>query len=298
MNSSGSATDTYEYDAFGNLIGSSGGMANEHLYRGERLESALGLYDNRARAYAADKGRFWTRDTYEGDRTTPLTLSLFTYASGSPVAYADPNGHRIVPQGTLAMDLIAKVRASQAGAASLLGFLDRSPEEVDVHVFNSGSGLKLSCSGFDVNGCATPIPVVTVPSKFPPFVNALRLNLEPGTYAPKVSIEVSDGAYETYSSGDESFSPTMDGVLVHELTHAAEWFLGAGNTVNFEYDAYSMESAYYIDGGASRAAVDLFLRGHSYQVFKNRLPQALTRATILRASFSGGYEGLDAGGAK
>ena len=37
-------TDTYDYDAFGNKINSTGTTPNSYLYRGEQWDSDLGLY--------------------------------------------------------------------------------------------------------------------------------------------------------------------------------------------------------------------------------------------------------------
>ena len=46
---SGSVTDTYDYDAFGNEIHSTGATPNEFLFAGEQYDSDLHLYYNRAR---------------------------------------------------------------------------------------------------------------------------------------------------------------------------------------------------------------------------------------------------------
>jgi hypothetical protein len=32
---------------------------------------------------------------YEGDRSDPLSLNLYTYAHNNPVRYTDPTGHKI-----------------------------------------------------------------------------------------------------------------------------------------------------------------------------------------------------------
>lgn len=43
-NAVGVVTDTYEYDAFGNEINSTGTTPNSYLYRGEHFDSDLGFY--------------------------------------------------------------------------------------------------------------------------------------------------------------------------------------------------------------------------------------------------------------
>ena len=93
MDTNGAITDTYRYDAFGNLIGSSGTTPNSYLYCGQRWDADLGLYYNRARYMNPDAGRFMTMDTYEGDQEDPLSLHKYLYAADDPVDNDDPGGH-------------------------------------------------------------------------------------------------------------------------------------------------------------------------------------------------------------
>src|SRR5207245_5084052 len=64
-NTTGVVTDSYDYDAFGIGIRTSGTTANSFFYRGEWLDSSIGLYDLRARYYNQATGRFWSRDPVE-----------------------------------------------------------------------------------------------------------------------------------------------------------------------------------------------------------------------------------------
>jgi hypothetical protein len=50
-NSARTVTDTYDYDAFGNKINSTGTTPNNYLYRGEQFDSDLSMYYLRARYY-------------------------------------------------------------------------------------------------------------------------------------------------------------------------------------------------------------------------------------------------------
>jgi hypothetical protein len=56
----GTVGNTYQFDAFGMPIASTGTIANTYLYSGERFDSNLGLYDLRARYYNILTGRFET----------------------------------------------------------------------------------------------------------------------------------------------------------------------------------------------------------------------------------------------
>jgi RHS repeat-associated protein len=94
-NSSGAVTDTYDYDAFGNLINSTGSTPNNYLFAGEAYDSALGLYYNRARYLNTTTGRFWSMDTYEGQPQDPLSLHKYIYADDSPTNNLDPSGNEV-----------------------------------------------------------------------------------------------------------------------------------------------------------------------------------------------------------
>jgi RHS repeat-associated protein len=90
--STGAITDTYDYDAFGNLISSTGPTPNTYLFAGEQFDPALGIYYNRARYYDQRQGRFWTMDTFEGDLNAPSNLQRYVYASDNPTNFLDPTG--------------------------------------------------------------------------------------------------------------------------------------------------------------------------------------------------------------
>jgi RHS repeat-associated protein len=91
-NSSGTITDTYDYDAFGNKINSTGTTPNDFLYRGEEFDSDLSLYYLRARYMNPLTGRFMSRDPLDGDFSEPLSLHKYLYADGDPVNRRDPSG--------------------------------------------------------------------------------------------------------------------------------------------------------------------------------------------------------------
>ena len=92
-NSSGILTDTATYDAYGNLIASSGTTINPYLFTGEWFDSAIGQYYLRARYMNPYVGRFSSLDSYAGDIRDPLSLQGYGYAQADPLAYVDPSGH-------------------------------------------------------------------------------------------------------------------------------------------------------------------------------------------------------------
>ena len=91
--STGTVTDTYVYDAWGNLISSTGNTENSYLYCGEQLDSTTGLYYLRARYMNPTTGTFITMDTYQGSIFDPTSLHKYLYANADPVMNADPTGY-------------------------------------------------------------------------------------------------------------------------------------------------------------------------------------------------------------
>jgi RHS repeat-associated protein len=89
----GVVTDTYDYDAFGNLIHSSGTTPNNYLFAGEQFDPDLNLYYNRARYLNTSTGRFWSMDTDEGDGESPFSLHKYLYAGNDPINRIDPSGN-------------------------------------------------------------------------------------------------------------------------------------------------------------------------------------------------------------
>jgi RHS repeat-associated protein len=105
-NSTGVVTDTYDYDAFGNQINSTGSTPNNYLFAGEQYDPALGLYYNRARYLNTTTGRFWSMDTQQGNDRDPLSLHKYLYSEGDPVDHLDPGGNQIDDLvGSFALDM-------------------------------------------------------------------------------------------------------------------------------------------------------------------------------------------------
>ncbi|MCK4658684.1 MAG: tandem-95 repeat protein [Phycisphaerae bacterium] len=92
----GTQADTYTYDAFGNLLASSGTIDNSYHYTGEQYDPNAGFYYLRARYYDQCTGRFFGRDIHDGTHNDPRTLHKYLYAGADPVNNWDPSGSRFV----------------------------------------------------------------------------------------------------------------------------------------------------------------------------------------------------------
>jgi RHS repeat-associated protein len=94
-NANASVTDTYEYDAFGNLLSSTGSTPNNYLFAGEQFDPALGIYQMRARWYRGGTGRFISRDPVEGVLCCGLSWNPYLYVKDNSVNYIDPSGRSL-----------------------------------------------------------------------------------------------------------------------------------------------------------------------------------------------------------
>ena len=93
----GNATDLYNYDAFGNIVGQYVGAQttptqNEYLFSGERLDPNTGTYHLRARFYNPSSGRMESEDPVEGIARNPASLNRYAYVQNDPVNLHDPSG--------------------------------------------------------------------------------------------------------------------------------------------------------------------------------------------------------------
>ncbi|HKM90109.1 MAG TPA: RHS repeat-associated core domain-containing protein, partial [Candidatus Acidoferrales bacterium] len=114
-NTAGTVTDTYDYDAFGNLIHSTGTTPNNYLFAGEQYDPDLHLYYNRARYLNTNTGRFWTMDPYEGDPQSPASLHRYLYATNDPVDLIDPSGRQL---DLLDVTITATIASTIAGIST------------------------------------------------------------------------------------------------------------------------------------------------------------------------------------
>ncbi|MGD0733384.1 MAG: DUF2341 domain-containing protein [Terracidiphilus sp.] len=136
-NASGTVTDSYEYDAFGNSFTKQGTTPNSYLYRGEQFDADLGLYYLRARYYNPNTGRFLSRDPEDGKQTDPASLHKYLYANGDPVNGMDPNGREdLVETGWLTKArVIAAVAYASACGWAIYDLYDKIDDALD-NVYN------------------------------------------------------------------------------------------------------------------------------------------------------------------
>ena len=92
LDAEGKLTDTYAYNAYGELTEKTGETENHFLYTGEYYDGTTNLYYLRARYMNPGTGTFISMDSYQGDLYEPVTLHKYLYANANPVKYSDPSG--------------------------------------------------------------------------------------------------------------------------------------------------------------------------------------------------------------
>ncbi|MGE6577822.1 RHS repeat-associated core domain-containing protein [Paenibacillus xylanexedens] len=91
-NAAGDTLNHYTYDVWGNSRVIEEQTPNVLRYAGEYWDEETGLQYLRSRWYDPNLGRFINEDTYEGDKTEPNSLNLYTYVENNPLIYVDSSG--------------------------------------------------------------------------------------------------------------------------------------------------------------------------------------------------------------
>ena len=111
MDEAGTVTDTYRYDAWGNMLSKTGSTGNTYLYTGESFDANTGLYYLRARYMNPANGLFISMDSYQGSLYEPVTLHKYLYANANPVVYTDPTGYFSFSETQIAQTIQAELNS-------------------------------------------------------------------------------------------------------------------------------------------------------------------------------------------
>ncbi len=119
VNKDGNEVVAYAYDAWGNLMSTTGSLAstlgvdNPYRYRGYRVDNETGLYSLSSRYYNPEIGRFINADDVYGVTGDLSYSNVFAYCGNNPVMYQDPGGHFFM----LITGLIGAIAGGIVGAA-------------------------------------------------------------------------------------------------------------------------------------------------------------------------------------
>ena len=108
-NSNGTLVVSYSYDAWGNILSTTGTLAstvgeiNPFRYRGYYYDTETGWYYLQSRYYDPTVGRFLNADEpmLVGATGTALSLNMFSYCENNPVNYVDSTGCVVTPANVI-----------------------------------------------------------------------------------------------------------------------------------------------------------------------------------------------------
>ncbi len=119
----GTLTDTFVFDAFGNEVARTGTTDNYYGFQGEEKD-ATGLYYLRARYMDPSTGSFTSMDTYAGSLSDPISLHKYLFANSNPVKYCDPSGHMTLVECEVVGAIIGALAAADYYFISLCSNFD------------------------------------------------------------------------------------------------------------------------------------------------------------------------------
>jgi RHS repeat-associated protein len=224
-NSAGAITDKYDYDAFGNLVNSTGTTPNDYRYRGEQYDPDLGLYYLRARYYNPATGRFLSRDPRESCNCSikhPGSLHKYLYASGDPINRLDPSGRADVQEAVVidARDLLASAALTYVGSRLACSF--RTDAAVVAAVSdprNLGGPQTLDIFGSICSAISSKMPNIPRPGEVPATIDPLEVITAPGSgWGPGCNAALTDCEKRCPNGNTETlhFDP---GIIYNEGPH-------------------------------------------------------------------------------
>ena len=162
----------YAYDAWGNLLYSSGYMAeiNPIRYRGYYWDAETQLFYLQSRYYDPQLRRFISADVYMDTADGILGTNMYAYCHNDPINYWDPNGERRLPSAMwdagsflalLNSFSLGSARISEAGllqfaANNIIGTLlfNEYGRELELHLYNLAfeNGILSGTAGYFRDG--------------------------------------------------------------------------------------------------------------------------------------------------
>ncbi len=105
--------DSFNYDAYGNLLNHTALPLTNILYTGEMYDTAgpVKKYNLRSRLYDPPTGRFMTTDVFSGNIHDPLSLHKYLYCHANPINNNDPSGNMTIQEVSVTITIIAVTMA-------------------------------------------------------------------------------------------------------------------------------------------------------------------------------------------
>ena len=129
----GAVAASYEYDAWGNILSSSGSMAEKNplRYRGYYYDVETGFYYLQSRYYDPATRRFINADVYSStDSSDAVSCNMFAYCNNNPIIRKDPSGEfflltiAIIGTCMLIGGAAGAIDAAASGEDAMEGFIE------------------------------------------------------------------------------------------------------------------------------------------------------------------------------
>jgi RHS repeat-associated protein len=154
----GAVVLTQSYDPYGNKTISAGTATTIYGFDAEQMDYYIKLINLRSRMYDPSSGRFLTRDSWQGDYNSPLSLNAWIFGFDNPTTYIDPTGHYGKPAHlNLTKDLVSELLAtgypnihSQEWASDLPLLISEWDDRVDFSVLTN-PGTCIWCHFASIN---------------------------------------------------------------------------------------------------------------------------------------------------
>jgi RHS repeat-associated protein len=183
---SGNVTDTYTYDAWGNLIARTGTTPNTRLFAGAEIDLDLGLVNLRARYYDPSTGRFLTIDPFDVTVTGSL-VGRDHPPESSDGSYASAVGAVLNP-----------ISCPPSGCLF-------DPKMLHRYLYgNADPANRVDPSGMDAIGDAIVLEGVTAPLIVPTAVTVAGEGLVLGGALAIVGTKIKEELCEANKSDDEA----------------------------------------------------------------------------------------------
>ena len=283
----GAVTDTYTYDAFGNLVGSAGATDNPYLYTGERFVSGPGLYYLRARHYNSITGRFMTGDTFTGFDRDPATQHRYLYVNADPVNRLDPGGHFGFSIAELVMSDMARttLRVGQLAArgSRICSFI-KTAETVGDLLFMTHAAFQIMAFTMQVDRLMSNYSSVDMRSNPSRWKWALpSLSLKGPGYIHSIDLQMRKAIRGDWELNISIKASSVKRYLIHRIRPSERRYFKIGYTLNLTDPAKSKISsggkinALAIKGEACMMSIDLMtislgIDYASYQMMSPRDP--------------------------
>jgi RHS repeat-associated protein len=150
--SQGNLANTYDYEAFGEVLNQTGTVENGYLFAGEQFDSTLDQYYLRARYYNPASGRFTQQDSWMGNNSDPITLHKYLYANVDPVNNVDPSGNFSLGSMMTAINVVGTLSTVASKAQTILKFASGDSDisaselgsEIVLGLFTKGLGSSIN----------------------------------------------------------------------------------------------------------------------------------------------------------